>query len=145
MEASPLTQQSRPDSFQPKIVQLYKKLFKGDDDVEKSDGFWQEFFLLKPDSAGLKEILDPMSPDELLHHQVRPRREILSTGCQNSDYEQDRPQEFVAQAISRIQTGSAPSDEIALDVSRPSTLSTSPRATADVPKAKAAHHPQPRP
>lgn len=28
MEASPLTQQSRPETFQPKIVQLYETLFK---------------------------------------------------------------------------------------------------------------------
>lgn len=28
MEASPLTQQNRPETFQPKIVQLYETLFK---------------------------------------------------------------------------------------------------------------------
>lgn len=28
MEASPLTQQSRPETFQPKIVQLYETLFR---------------------------------------------------------------------------------------------------------------------
>ena len=28
MEASPLTQQSRPDTFKPKIVQLYEDLFQ---------------------------------------------------------------------------------------------------------------------
>ena len=28
MEASPLTQQSRPEIFQPKVVQLYESLFK---------------------------------------------------------------------------------------------------------------------
>lgn len=28
MEASPLTQQTRPETFQPKIVQLYESLFK---------------------------------------------------------------------------------------------------------------------
>lgn len=28
MEASPLTQQARPETFQPKIVQLYEALFK---------------------------------------------------------------------------------------------------------------------
>lgn len=28
MEASPLTQQSRPETFTPKIVQLYETLFK---------------------------------------------------------------------------------------------------------------------
>ena len=27
MEASPLTQQTRPETFQPKIVQLYQTLF----------------------------------------------------------------------------------------------------------------------
>jgi hypothetical protein len=28
MEASPLTQQSRPETFQPKVVHLYEELFK---------------------------------------------------------------------------------------------------------------------
>lgn len=28
MEASPLTQQSRPETFKPKIVQLYETLFR---------------------------------------------------------------------------------------------------------------------
>jgi hypothetical protein len=28
MEASPLTQQSRPDTFKPKIAQLYENLFQ---------------------------------------------------------------------------------------------------------------------
>ena len=28
MEPSPLTQQTRPESFQPKVVELYQALFK---------------------------------------------------------------------------------------------------------------------
>jgi hypothetical protein len=42
-----------------------------DEEVEKSDGFWEEFFLLKPDRLSLKKILDDLSADDLLHFQVR--------------------------------------------------------------------------
>lgn len=70
MEASPLTQQARPQTFQPKIVHLYEELFKDDEEVEKPEGFWQEFFLHKPDAASLKQILGELGPDELLHFQV---------------------------------------------------------------------------
>jgi hypothetical protein len=70
MEASPLTQQSRPDSFQPKVVQLYQQLFHEDEEIEKPEGFWEEFFLLKPDPSSLQQILDDLSPDDLLHLQV---------------------------------------------------------------------------
>lgn len=38
---------------------------------EHAQGFWQEFFLLKPDFASLRRILDALSPDSLLLHQVR--------------------------------------------------------------------------
>ena len=42
-----------------------------EDDHEKSEGFWKEFFLLKPDKATLQRILRELSPDDLLHLQVR--------------------------------------------------------------------------
>lgn len=79
MEVSPLTQQTRPGSFQPKILRLYDNLFKQDDeDLAYSDGFWGEFFLLRPDKAGLQRRLDELTADDLLHLQVRVREVILS-------------------------------------------------------------------
>jgi hypothetical protein len=71
MEASPLTQQARPQTFQPKIVHLYESLFKEDEEEEKPEGFWQEFFLHKPDPVSLRQILGELSPEDLLHRQVR--------------------------------------------------------------------------
>jgi hypothetical protein len=74
---SPLTQQLRPDTFEPKIVQLYLHLFNvlaNDDSLEDpvpSEGFWREFFLLRPDKQRLFEILEPMTASELLHIHVR--------------------------------------------------------------------------
>lgn len=70
METSPLTQDSRPTSFQPKIAQLYDKLLKEEEDATSSDGFWQEFFLLKPDRNRLEGRLDSLSANDLLHLQV---------------------------------------------------------------------------
>ncbi|KAL2265841.1 hypothetical protein VTJ83DRAFT_6941 [Remersonia thermophila] len=74
MEPSPLTHQPRPEVFQPKIVRLYEALFKDDsDETERSEGFWKEFFLLRPDRPSLREILDDIDPNELLQleHQTR--------------------------------------------------------------------------
>ncbi|KAF2829699.1 DUF1741-domain-containing protein [Ophiobolus disseminans] len=97
MEPSPLTQDSRPEIFQPKIIRLYESLFREDDeDTELSDGFWQEFFLHRPDSAGLKRILDSIPPDEMLHLQ-------------------SHSQQLVRRAIQRIRQGKSPSDEVALE------------------------------
>ena len=70
MEASPLTQQARPDTFQPKVVQLYQQLFAEDEETEKPEGFWQEFFLLRPDPASLRKMLDDLTAEDLLHFQV---------------------------------------------------------------------------
>ena len=84
MEASPLTQQARPDVFQQKVVKLYEALFRvryyfpggskdttnqmdQDEDVDDiSEGFWTELFLLRPDQEALRRILAELSPDELL-------------------------------------------------------------------------------
>ncbi|KAK3386409.1 hypothetical protein B0H63DRAFT_467739 [Podospora didyma] len=72
MEQSPLTHQPRPEVFQQKIVQLYEALFKDDnDDGEKPEGFWREFFLLRPDRATLRRILDEISPNDLLHFELQ--------------------------------------------------------------------------
>ncbi|KFY52512.1 hypothetical protein V496_08388 [Pseudogymnoascus sp. VKM F-4515 (FW-2607)] len=70
MEPSPLTQQSRPEVFQQKIVELYDALFKDDEGGDKSEGFWTEFFLLKPDLATLRRILGGLSPSDLLNLQT---------------------------------------------------------------------------
>ena len=79
MEVSPLTQQTRPGSFQPKIIGLYDNLFKQDDeDLAYSDGFWGEFFLLRPDKAGLRQRLDDLGTDDLLHLQVSVQEFIVS-------------------------------------------------------------------
>ncbi|KAH6888714.1 hypothetical protein B0T10DRAFT_488799 [Thelonectria olida] len=73
MEASPLTRQLPPEVFTPKIIQLYDFLFKDDDEYEKTDGFWAEFFLLRPDRAVLRTILSQLSPTDvlLLEHRTR--------------------------------------------------------------------------
>ncbi|KAF9770940.1 hypothetical protein IL306_011412 [Fusarium sp. DS 682] len=72
MEASPLTRQPQPEVFTPKIIQLYDSLFKDDyDDEEKTDGFWTEFFLLRPDRAALRRILNELSPSHVLSLDVR--------------------------------------------------------------------------
>ncbi|KAI0485608.1 hypothetical protein F4859DRAFT_388878 [Xylaria cf. heliscus] len=79
MEASPLTQQARPEIFQQKIVKLYEALFQDDVDPEsdKPEGFWREFFLLKPDRASLLQILDGFGPDELINLQPQTRQLFL--------------------------------------------------------------------
>ncbi|KAK8165689.1 hypothetical protein BKA80DRAFT_271969 [Phyllosticta citrichinensis] len=97
MEPSPLTQQSRPETFTPKIVQLYELLFtEQDDEPEFSEGFWQEFFLLKPDPPRLRRVLGDLSADAMLHFQV-PAQQLFS------------------RAIARIKNAQGPSDDIALD------------------------------
>ncbi|KAK0614397.1 hypothetical protein B0T14DRAFT_606696 [Immersiella caudata] len=74
MEQSPLTHQPRPEVFTPKVVRLYEELFKDDDDGDKSEGFWREFFLLKPDRPALRRILDEIAPGELLHLDLQTRQ-----------------------------------------------------------------------
>lgn len=97
MEVSPLTQQARPSSFQPKIIGLYDDLFKqDDDDLAYSDAFWGEFFLLRPDKVGLERRLDGLTTDDLLHLQ-------------------HETQQLFVRAVSHVKHGRAPSDENALD------------------------------
>ncbi|KAK4185032.1 hypothetical protein QBC35DRAFT_504612 [Podospora australis] len=80
MEPSPLTHQPRPEVFQPKIVRLYEALFKDETDndtdspPEKSEGFWKEFFLLRPDRASLRRLLDDLSANDLLSLQSQTRQ-----------------------------------------------------------------------
>ncbi|KAG9248997.1 hypothetical protein BJ878DRAFT_485705 [Calycina marina] len=96
MEPSPLTQQARPEVFQQKVVELYDALFKDDDATDKSEGFWRELFLLKPDKTTLRKILNELSPEDLSHLQ-RQTRQLFS------------------RAVTCIKTGSAPADTHALD------------------------------
>jgi len=106
MEPSPLTQVSRPETFQPKILRLYETLLAHDDDgdddehVELSDGFWEEFFLHRPDHAGLRRLLAAMSPDEMLHRQAHS-------------------QQLFVRAIARVKLANAPADDMALEVGSP--------------------------
>ncbi|KAL1998273.1 hypothetical protein VTN02DRAFT_6494 [Thermoascus thermophilus] len=95
MEASPLTQQSRPETFKPKIVQLYETLFRTTEYAQPTEGFWREFFLLPPDRAQLRAILDKLSPDDMLSLQAQT-------------------QQFVARAIREAGAG-APKDAHALE------------------------------
>ncbi|KAK1773769.1 hypothetical protein QBC45DRAFT_460532 [Copromyces sp. CBS 386.78] len=85
MEQSPLTQQPRPEAFQAKIVQLYQELFKDHDQDEEyldhhtqSEGFWTEFFILKPSRSALRQILDPISAPDLLHLYSSQTRQLFS-------------------------------------------------------------------
>ncbi|KAK3304765.1 uncharacterized protein B0T15DRAFT_558738 [Chaetomium strumarium] len=43
------------------------------EEIEKSEGFWKEFFLLRPDRSSLRRILDDIGPNDLLqlHEQTR--------------------------------------------------------------------------
>ncbi|KAI4227218.1 MAG: hypothetical protein L6R36_002595 [Xanthoria steineri] len=98
MDASPLTQQNRPGSFQPKIHLLYEQLFEAHDDAESDfdDGFWREFFLLRPDKANLRRLLEHTSVDDLL--QIQGATQLL-----------------FRQAVARINSGNGGADESALD------------------------------
>ncbi|RAH71586.1 ARMH3 family protein [Aspergillus aculeatinus CBS 121060] len=93
---SPLTQQSRPETFKPKIVQLYENLFQTTDFAEPSEGFWREFFLLPPDRSQLNALLNQLSPDETLNLQAQT-------------------QQLFTRAISEAESGSSPVDSYALE------------------------------
>lgn len=99
MEVSPLTQQTRPSSFQPKVAQLYLDLFKQEDEeFAESDGFWEEFFLLKPDKPRLKQRLEELTADDIIHLQ-------------------HETQQLFMRAVLQIKSGRPPFAENALDVS----------------------------
>ncbi|OAA33702.1 hypothetical protein AAL_01167 [Moelleriella libera RCEF 2490] len=74
MEISPLTRQPTPEAFTPKIAELYAALFKGDYNGEdKSEGFWTEFFLLKPDRQRLQVLFNEIPPADVLLLEGRTR------------------------------------------------------------------------
>ncbi|PIG83570.1 hypothetical protein AARAC_009072 [Aspergillus arachidicola] len=93
---SPLTQQTRPETFKPKVVQLYENLLQTSDYNEPSEGFWREFFLLPPDRSQLSSILDQLSPDETLNLQVQT-------------------QQLFIRAIREAASGASPVDSYALE------------------------------
>lgn len=94
--ASPLTRQTQ-EYFQPKIVHLYSLLFSlTDEDFSPTEGFWREFFLLRPEKQRFKDILDPLTADDLLHIQRQTRS-------------------FVQKSISEVSTDSEPQNENALE------------------------------
>ncbi|KAL7892650.1 DUF1741 domain-containing protein [Trichoderma sp. SZMC 28014] len=96
MEASPLTRQPQPEVFVPKIVELYSTLFKDDDDGDKSEGFWREFFLLRPDRPTLRKMLNEIHPADLLLLEGRTR-------------------ELFSQAIAAVKDGKGSAPLYALD------------------------------
>ena len=116
MEASPLTQQNRPTSFQPKIVQLYDDLLRtNDEETTFSDGFWREFFILKPDRLRLQQRLERLSPNDLLHLQVLIGSLLKPCGADGEPLQHETQQLFI-KAIADVHDGVSPMDEHALDV-----------------------------
>ncbi|KAL8865404.1 MAG: hypothetical protein Q9174_006902, partial [Haloplaca sp. 1 TL-2023] len=107
METSPLTQQNRPGSFQPKIDNLYEQILTlyENEGPEFSDRFWTEFFLLKPDKASLRRRLENIDPDDLL----RIQNDILIQRCQ------EQTQQFFRQGVAQISSKHETSVEFALD------------------------------
>lgn len=78
-----------------------------DEDRELSHGFWQEFFLHRPDAGGLKRVVGSVSPDDMLHLQAHS-------------------QQLVRRALDRIKQSAAPADEIALEVRMPPPVAAAP-------------------
>lgn len=96
---SPLRQQERPSTFQPKIARLYEELLAVEQPIEtETAGFWREFFILKPDLSALKRILESLEPHELLECQHETRA-------------------LFDNAIRTAQEAAGPADKHALDVS----------------------------
>lgn len=130
MESSPLTKQTRPDSFQPKIVQLYNELFdvrppvlaigvqshiyQVREPVPLSEGFWREFFLLPPDKGNLRLVLEGLAVDDILHVQVRACPMVLYTPSLTPT--QEHTQSFFARAVGELRSGIFPQNQHALEV-----------------------------
>ncbi|PYH34568.1 ARMH3 family protein [Aspergillus neoniger CBS 115656] len=114
---SPLTQQSRPETFKPKIVQLYENLFQTTDYAEPSEGFWREFFLLPPDRTRLTAVLNQLSPDETLNLQIQTQqlfaraiREAASTSSPVNSYALETLTIFLACVLKKKYTN--PSSDV---------------------------------
>lgn len=69
-----------------------------DDDDERSEGFWREFFLLRPDRPALRKLLDGMGPADMLAMEERTR-------------------ELFARAVAAVKSGQGVADLHALGVS----------------------------
>ena len=77
---------------------MHSRLIQLQEDQEHSEGYWAEFFLLKPDRKTLNARLEALTADDLLHFQ-------------------DEGQQLFLHAVNSIKAGRAPSDEVALEVS----------------------------
>jgi hypothetical protein len=86
----------------PRAYRLIKdpSAHKDDDDTEKSEGFWREFFLHRPDRAALRTTLNEIPPAEVLQMEARTR-------------------ELFSRAVSTLKSGRSNAPSNALDV-RPS-------------------------
>ena len=51
-------------------MKVYSNNSKEVEDDEKSEGFWRELFLLKPDLVKLRELLEDTDAEFLIHIQV---------------------------------------------------------------------------
>lgn len=52
----------------------YQDELDPDTEFDKPEGFWREFFLLKPDRATLQRTLGDLSPDDLIALQAQTRQ-----------------------------------------------------------------------
>jgi hypothetical protein len=66
--------------------------------VDKSEGYWREFFALRPDKAALRRVLGELGPADLLNHD-------------------DRTRELFAKSIATVKIGRNGADLHALEVS----------------------------
>ncbi|TKA82713.1 hypothetical protein B0A55_01252 [Friedmanniomyces simplex] len=115
MHSSPLTQQARPDIFEPKVAwyrilggekvqvkihpllqQLRRTSRMDAHDDEIPAGFWAELFLLRPDLPRLRDVLEHTDPGLLLQLQHQSHQLLI-------------------QSIAALKLGQAPADEHALD------------------------------
>ncbi|KXH27844.1 hypothetical protein CSIM01_06763 [Colletotrichum simmondsii] len=77
-------------------VQLPDHMADAEDDAERSEGFWREFFLLRPDRPALKRILDGLGPADMLALEEHTR-------------------ELFARAVTAMKSGQGVADLHALD------------------------------
>lgn len=73
------------------------------DEDERSEGFWREFFLLRPDRAALRRILDGLGPVDMLALE-------------------DHTRELFSRAVAAVKSGQGVADLHALDVSLSNSL-----------------------
>ncbi|KAF3481334.1 uncharacterized protein GIQ15_04093 [Arthroderma uncinatum] len=117
MESSPLTQQTRPETFQPKIVKLYESLLFNPEYAHPTEGFWREFFLLQPDRAHLSKAIASINHNDMLHLQsqtqqlfARAIREATSDNPIASAHALETLTAFLASALAKKYTN--PSSDI---------------------------------